>query len=79
MYNKKKGDKMQKVNEKLFNQFLKPKIVSSSPLKIWKGFKKCFPVSFITTKNVITHDVYGSYDTKVLDNHLVLTTSELSN
>ena len=70
---------MQKVKKKLFNQFLEPKIVSNAPIKSWKGFKKCFPVSFITTKNVITHDQYGSYDTKVLDNHLVLTTSELSN
>ena len=35
MFNKKKGDKMKKVNEKLFNQFLKPKIVDSAVIKHW--------------------------------------------
>ena len=79
MFNKKKGDKMKKVNEKLFNQFLKPKIVDSAVIKHWNQFKKAFPVSFITTKNVVTHDQYGSYDNEVLKDHLILTTSELSN
>ena len=43
---------MKKVNEKLFNKFLKPQLVDTAVIKQWKQFKKCFPVSFITTETI---------------------------
>ena len=70
------SNKQYKVSKKIFDKYLQPLLIDSSPMKKWKTFKRNFPVSFVEMRP--TYDKISKKTTWVLVNHLILTVSPLT-